>query len=188
MKSTAKTKMLASLALLGLPFSTLADEKSNTKPTATVIIAKPVTDAKAPEQPKPAEVKSTPKATVKPSKPETAKPPPAADAPNVHGARLRKGETQCEPWCGGELPIVHVRKGETLSGIALRHGLTSKRLALWNHLSDPDRLSIGQHLEIPPRTTPRTPKSLKAAKVPPVTSKPTSTAGSDEVRVTLSSK
>ncbi len=42
-----------------------------------------------------------------------------------------------------------VRKGDTLSGIADRHGLTTKALATANALKDADELSIGQQLRIP---------------------------------------
>ena len=42
-----------------------------------------------------------------------------------------------------------VRKGDTLSGIADRHGLTTKTLATANALKDADELSIGQQLRIP---------------------------------------
>ena len=42
-----------------------------------------------------------------------------------------------------------VRKGDTLSGIADRHGLSTKALAAANALKDADELSIGQQLSIP---------------------------------------
>ena len=42
-----------------------------------------------------------------------------------------------------------VHKGDTLSGIASRHGLTTKELAAANALKDADELSVGQHLRIP---------------------------------------
>ena len=42
-----------------------------------------------------------------------------------------------------------VRKGDTLSGIASRHGITTKELAAANALKDADALDIGQKLHIP---------------------------------------
>lgn len=42
-----------------------------------------------------------------------------------------------------------VRKGDTLSGIAGRHGITAKELAAANALKDADALDIGQKLRIP---------------------------------------
>ena len=169
MKQNPTRKMLAALALLGLPFSAFATEPPTTKPTATVTIAKPATDAKAPEQPKPAEVKSTPvqpgAKPAKPAKPAATKLPPVAEGPTTHT----------------------VSKGETLGAIARHYGLTSERLALWNRLKNPDRLAIGQRLEIPPASVvPRTVRKPAAPAAPKVAAaKP---ADPEEVRVTLSSK
>ena len=166
MKQNPTRKMLAALALLGLPFSALATEPTTTKPTATVTIAKPATDAKAPEQPKPAEVKPTPaQPGAKPAKPAATKLLPVAEGPKTHV----------------------VSKGETLGAIARHYGLTSERLALWNRLKNPDRLAIGQRLEIPPASVvPRTVKKAAASAAPNVAAaKP---ADPEEVRVTLSSK
>lgn len=42
-----------------------------------------------------------------------------------------------------------VRGGDTLSGIALRHGVSVGELAEANHISDPDRIFVGQTLRIP---------------------------------------
>lgn len=44
-----------------------------------------------------------------------------------------------------------VQRGETLGGIALQHGVTARALQQHNALSNPDRLSVGQVLLIPPR-------------------------------------
>jgi LysM repeat protein len=43
---------------------------------------------------------------------------------------------------------VVVVSGDTLSGIALRHGLTVARLVAINHLTDPNRIYVGQHLSL----------------------------------------
>lgn len=145
MKQKPTHKLLATLALLGLPFSVLAEEPTNTKPTTSVTIAKPATDAKAPEQPKPAEMKPTLALTeAKPAQP-TPITSPVAKGVKTHVAR----------------------KGETVSGIALRNGLTTEQLAIWNRLANADRLAIGQRLEIPAKTVKQT-----AAKLPPIAEGP----------------
>ena len=87
-----------------------------------------------------------------------------------------------------------VRKGETLTGIAHCNRVSVEKLALWNRLTDPDKLTIGQSIEIPTSSAaPRTAKAPKAAKpaVAPVKPVPVKAApGTDpeEIRVTLSSK
>ena len=43
-----------------------------------------------------------------------------------------------------------VRRGDTLSEIGLRHGIPVAELAYANRLEDPDRIAVGQRLEIPP--------------------------------------
>ncbi len=54
-------------------------------------------------------------------------------------------------------PAAHVvAEGETLSGIAAKHGTTWQTLARINGLSDPDRLTIGQPLRLPASDTPAT--------------------------------
>jgi LysM repeat protein len=45
---------------------------------------------------------------------------------------------------------VVVASGDTLSGIALRHGLTVEQLASINGLADPDRIYVGQRLALEP--------------------------------------
>ena len=45
-------------------------------------------------------------------------------------------------------PVVHlVRRGDTLSGIALRYGVTQKQVRQWNQLRS-DRIFAGQRLEL----------------------------------------
>lgn len=47
---------------------------------------------------------------------------------------------------------VHVvRKGETLSSIARRYGVSAYAISSYNSLRDPDRIEVGQRLRIPPR-------------------------------------
>lgn len=67
----------------------------------------------------------------------------------------------CAPRLPGWLPWqrrpvyyqrVHiVRKGETVSGIARRYGVSAGALARLNGLRDPDRIEVGQRLRIPRR-------------------------------------
>jgi LysM repeat protein len=42
-----------------------------------------------------------------------------------------------------------VRRGETLSGVAARHGISTRRLAARNGLSPTAHLRIGQVLKVP---------------------------------------
>jgi LysM repeat protein len=44
-----------------------------------------------------------------------------------------------------------VRQGDTLSAIALRFDTTVRALVEANDLDDPDALTLGQRLSIPPR-------------------------------------
>ena len=49
-------------------------------------------------------------------------------------------------------PAVHVvQAGDTLGAIASRYGTTVAELVELNALDDPDRLSIGQELRLPPQ-------------------------------------
>lgn len=73
---------------------------------------------------------------------------------------------------------VHVvRKGETLSTIAQRYGLSVGAIALRNSLRDPDRIEVGQRLHIPRqdalawlhRKRPRTQRRARPARVAPPT-------------------
>ena len=47
-------------------------------------------------------------------------------------------------------PIVHsVQRGETLSGIALRYGVTVAAISEANGITDPNHILVGQKLKIP---------------------------------------
>jgi len=41
-----------------------------------------------------------------------------------------------------------VAKGDTLYGIAKRHGVAPRDLARWNKLKDPNHLRVGQELRL----------------------------------------
>ncbi|HEX9180972.1 MAG TPA: peptidoglycan DD-metalloendopeptidase family protein, partial [Burkholderiales bacterium] len=43
-----------------------------------------------------------------------------------------------------------VRKGDTLYGIALEHGLDYRELAAWNNIENPSRIRVGQQLRVAP--------------------------------------
>jgi len=45
--------------------------------------------------------------------------------------------------------FVTVRAGDTLSGIAARHGVSERRLVRLNDLADPNRIYVGQRLRLP---------------------------------------
>jgi hypothetical protein len=53
-----------------------------------------------------------------------------------------------EDWCYG----YHVRKGDTLSGIAYRHGISWHALASYNGIKNPNHIRAGSCLAIPPKT------------------------------------
>ncbi len=52
---------------------------------------------------------------------------------------------------GGERVVYRVRRGDTLSEIAERHGVSYRDAASWNGLRPPYRLAVGQELVIHPR-------------------------------------
>ena len=55
------------------------------------------------------------------------------------------------PTATPETDIYVVVPGDTLSGIAARHGISTQELMTLNGLSSGDILSVGQHLRIPKR-------------------------------------
>lgn len=70
-----------------------------------------------------------------------------------------------------------VRPGDTLSGIAQRHGTTVQAIAQANGITNPDRIQVGQQLRIPGgSTTPTNPTT------PPVTGPVTGTLPNDPNR------
>ncbi len=62
---------------------------------------------------------------------------------------------------------VVVGSGDTLSAIAAAHGTTVARLASLNHIADPNRIYVGQHLRLVPRGTTATPSTAPAAAAKP---------------------
>jgi len=97
-----------------------------------------------------------------PAPPATPAPPTATSAP---------GTATSAPPTAVPGRVTHtVQRGETLSGIAVRYGVTVQRLVLLNNLSNPNLIYPGQVLIIHPGPTPT------ATSVPPTaTIAPTST-------------
>lgn len=138
MKHTPPQQLLAALALLGLPFSALADEV--TKPATPAPIA-PAAAATPTPAPTPAPAVTAPTVAPAPVPLAVVIPPPAPKVP---------------------MATAHVVKDrETLSGIAQQYGVKTETLRLWNRIVNPNRLALGQSIEIPPETV--APRSVKAS-------------------------
>lgn len=78
--------------------------------------------------------------------------------------RIYAGQVLCIPTGGGTLPPpgqcpIHytVQRGDTLSKIAARYGVTVSAIARANHITNVNRIYVGQHLVIPCRGTPPPP-------------------------------
>ncbi|HSJ95755.1 MAG TPA: peptidoglycan DD-metalloendopeptidase family protein, partial [Myxococcota bacterium] len=50
----------------------------------------------------------------------------------------------------GSVPTHTVKRGETMVGIALQHGLDYRDLAAWNYITNPNQLAVGQVLVVAP--------------------------------------
>jgi LysM repeat protein len=75
-------------------------------------------------------------------------------------------------------PILHkVKKGETLSGIALKYGTTVEAIMKANNISDPKSVRYGQTLIIPPPSPPTTPTPTPTITLMPLPTIPTATLG-----------
>ena len=91
-----------------------------------------------PPVPEPPEPTMPPREMTQPEEPVTKKPAPipppvpVVSLPPTEGAK------------------VTVSKGDTVSAIAQRCGVSSRELAEYNQLSNPDRIQVGQVLVIPP--------------------------------------
>lgn len=70
---------------------------------------------------------------------------------------------------------VRVEPGDTLTVIAQRHGVRLRRLARYNEIEDPDRISVGTTIRIPPPGW----QPAKEPETPAVSSAPPPAAGID---------
>lgn len=66
-----------------------------------------------------------------------------------------------------------VAKGDTLSGIAAKHGTTWQQLARLNNLNNPHRLAIGQRIRLRPQPPAQTPAPRPVAQPVPRGGRPT---------------
>ena len=78
-------------------------------------------------------------------------------------------------------PAHVVKKGDTLFGIALDHGLDYKDLARWNNLDKPDKILIGQKLRL---TDPAAAPATDAAETDGVVVKPIIPSAPQKIKTT----
>ena len=78
-------------------------------------------------------------------------------------------------------PEIVVQPGDTLTGIARRHGVSVEQLVSINRLADPDRILVGQLLRLVP--VPGSPAPSAAASAPPAPAAPPRAAAVHVVRV-----
>jgi len=164
--------------LLALVFHASAEEL---KPTAAAPAAKPAETATVNPSVKPGpkprsvvpEIKKLPTPGLIPVKPSVQPTSIAAQkeiSPVAHG-----------------LSTYTVRKGDTLSAIARRHGLRTAKLRSLNRLLNPDKIQTGQRLIIPGAVMARSAKSPKTKK-PATERRSTAAADPAEIRLILGSK
>ncbi len=91
--------------------------------------------------------------TTAPVEERRAVPPPAARGPAVPGAPAPPAPARPH-LCPCSVPdaprpaTYTVKRGDTLAGIALEHGLDYRELAAWNGIANPDRILVGQVLRL----------------------------------------
>ncbi len=98
--------------------------------------------------------------------PPPVMPPRAAPAPRVEVPRPAvRPPTPVEPTLlPGESKAYTVQRGDTLSKIASQHGVTTRELAAFNNISDPNTLRVGQQINVPlVGVAPRAPAPTPAA-------------------------
>lgn len=105
-----------------------------------------------------------------PRAPVEEKTPPRASAPGV--TREARPAPSVTP--GISRPTTHVVvRGDTLHGIAFRHGLDYRDLVRWNRIRNPDLILVGQRLRLtPPPTKAAPPKAEPPAARPAPSAKP----------------
>ena len=100
--------------------------------------------------------------------PETSPPPPEQAEPPSDPARRSAGRAAAPPPERAAPPVVEsadtpssvrthtVQRGDTLSSLSRRYGVSVDDLVRANELADPDSLSIGDRLVVPERAAPAT--------------------------------
>lgn len=68
---------------------------------------------------------------------------------NLEMIRLLGGTVQIPQATTPSYTVYEVKKGDTLSGIAKRYNTTYQALAQYNHIADPNRIYVGQKINIP---------------------------------------
>ncbi len=99
--------------------------------TAMAPVETPTTTPEPPVVTEPPTVEPTPEIVIAPA--ETASPPP----------------TEAPPVAPGTEGSYVVQPGDTLYSIARRYGLSSEELALYNNITNPNLIPVGQVLRIP---------------------------------------
>ncbi|MCB1131044.1 MAG: LysM peptidoglycan-binding domain-containing protein [Verrucomicrobiae bacterium] len=95
---------------------------------------------------------------------------PPAGPPKVHVETLVDNPPSLPPLPPRLISLHVVKTGETISGIAQKHGVGVKELCAANHLSSPDLVKAGQLLKIPPKTS--VPKAEPEPAAPSPSSEP----------------
>lgn len=131
--------LLLSLAACELPAPGSQPPATNTPPALIAPTLPPFLPSPTPLPVAPvASPTPTPDPALQPAASPTPPPPEATAAP----------AEQTSP--SGE--IIHtVQAGENLYRIGLRYGVSYQELAAYNGISNPDVLSVGQQIRIPPR-------------------------------------
>lgn len=87
---------------------------------------------------------ATPTPTIDPAAPPAVEPTSAPAAPEA--------TVEPTPVTSSTGEIIHtVQPGENLFRIGLRYGFTYQELAAYNGIANPDSLSVGQQIRIPPK-------------------------------------
>ncbi|MDH5286423.1 MAG: peptidoglycan DD-metalloendopeptidase family protein [Betaproteobacteria bacterium] len=83
--------------------------------------------------------------------------PPAARAPAPATAQAAPGPAAPRATEPERAAAYTVKRGDTLAGIALEHGLDYRELAVWNAIENPNRIFVGQVLRLAPPGEPGSP-------------------------------
>jgi membrane-bound lytic murein transglycosylase D len=68
---------------------------------------------------------------------------------------------------GRRVVTIRVKRGDTISTLAVRHGVTRKEIMQWNNITNPDRLQMGQELSLYGKAGPAAPAPPKTYKIRP---------------------